>query len=379
MSAPSQKGLALDDTTLHFCPGNVPFHWPNTNEPVTSFRMFKAWAGWWNEPWVNKQAAWHQLASHLKATNGKVLVGTQISCSEEQDDADWENVKEMMKVFGPERVMGLAIGNELELLWTKGSILGDELPECLDRMWNQEYFLNKFHARVRDMDALGEGFKQVKVTSVFGGFVLAEPGLPFYELCDIHDRCARVGTFSNNVTHFFGDRYAHTINIYPYFEDPFIEYDTPGEEPPKCNNALAYCRCFQSDDASTCNFSWMVGRVRERLEMLGNADATLWIGETGWSSPMADTMDTKMRWCADWSTKESFAEYYTNFLDWDLNMNGRYRGPDHVFYFTMRDSDNFGKVESFGLIGDGDPLQWCTNTTCKVQQASFPTPPALVL
>merc|ERR1712166_174381 len=100
-------------------------------------------------------------------------------------------------------------------------------------------------------------------------------------------------------------------------------------------------------------------------------DATLWIGETGWSAPAAETMDTKMKWCADWSTKESFADYYTNFLDWDLKMNGKYRGPDHVFYFTMRDSQNFGEVESFGLIGDGDPTQWCVNTTCKIQQPSM--------
>jgi hypothetical protein len=378
VSAPSHKGLALDDTTLHFCPANMPFHWPNTDEPVTSYRMFKAWAGWWNEPWVNKEAAWKAIASHLEAVNGKVLVGTQISCSEEQDDEDWENVKAMMKILGPKRMMGLAIGNELELLWTKTSII-ENLPECLDRMWNQEYFLKKFHARVQEMDAMGEGFGQITVTSVFGGFVLAEPGLPFYELCDVNDRCARVGTFINNVTQHFGDRYAHTINIYPYFQDYFIEYDQPVTDPPTCSKALATCKCLKTDDPDKCDLTWNVGRVRARLEGLGNADATLWLGETGWSAPKAETMDTKMQWCEEWSSEESFRDFYTNFLDWDLSMNGKYRGPDHVFYFTMRDSSNFGKIENFGLIGGGDPLQWCTNTTCKVQQPSLLSPPALVV
>merc|ERR1719469_958455 len=57
-----------------------------------------------------------------------------------------------------------------------------------------------------------------------------------------------------------------------------------------------------------------------------------------------------------------------------MNINSAFRGPDHVFYFTMRDSQNFGKAESFGLMGDGDPLQWCTNTTCKIQRSNSPPP-----
>jgi len=374
ISAPLQKGLALDDTTLHWCPENMPFHWPNTDEPVTSFRMFKAWAPWWKEDWLDKAVAWQHLASHLEATNGKVLVGTQITCIEEDDDEDWENVKAMLNIFGPERVMGLSVGNELELLWTKGSVLKDiDLPICLDRMWNQRYFLNKFHSRVQEMDALGAGFEQLQVTSAFGGFILAgEP--PFHDVCDIHGTCALVNTFIKNVTMSYGQRYAHTLNVYPYFEKK--DYDEPVEDPPQCDEALTFCRCFESAHPSNCSFTNMVEAVRKRLDMSKNADATLWIGETGWSAPKATTLGGNMSTCDDWSSKESFAKYYTNFLDWDLNMNGKYRGPDHVFYFTMRDSENFGKPESFGLIGDGDSSKWCTNTTCKIQQASFPPPKA---
>jgi len=301
----------------------------------------------------------------------QVLVGTQISCSEEEDDADWENVKEMLQIFGPGQIMGVAIGNELELLWTKESTYNGTLPECLERVWgNESYFLNKFHDRVRDLDSLDGGvFKAVKVTSVFGGFILAEPGLPFYDRTD--KNVARVGPFITNVTDTYGERYAHTINIYPYFEERFVEHDVKGEYPPTCSKALEKAVCFDADDPDQCLFTWMVGRMRRRLHLLGNASSTLWVGETGWSYPQAHTLDTKMAKCNQWSTPKSKANFYTNFLKWDLNMNGEYKGPDHVFYFAMRDSTNFGKQEGFGLIGDGEPTSWCTNTTCKLQQSSL--------
>lgn len=34
--------------------------------------------------------------------------------------------------------------------------------------------------------------------------------------------------------------------------------------------------------------------------------------------------------------------YYQNFLRWTLDISADVRGPDHVFYFTARDSGNFG-------------------------------------
>lgn len=39
-----------------------------------------------------------------------------------------------------------------------------------------------------------------------------------------------------------------------------------------------------------------------------------------------------------------FVRYYKNFLAWDLNI-GEELGPDHVFYFTLRDAVNFGVGE----------------------------------
>lgn len=370
ITAASKKGLALDDTTLHWCPDNMHFHWPNTNEPVTSFRMFKAWAPWWNEAFVDKERAWSSLNRYLEANNAQVLVGTQISCSEEEDDADWENVKAMMRIFGPEQIMGLAIGNELELLWTKTSIYNETvLPDCLDRIWNRGYFLNKFRSRVQELDEMGEAFRNIPVTSVFGGFILAEPGWPFYERTD--QNIARINTFISAVDHLYGDRYVHTVNLYPYFEEAFVEYDDPDSGFADCQTGLQHALCMGADDPNSCTLTWMVGRMRQRLHALGRPDARLWLGETGWSYPVAHTLATKMRQCAEWSTPAAKAEYYQNFLEWDMDMNSRYKGPDHVFYFAMRDSSNFGFQEGFGLVGDGDPMAWCTNTTCEMQQSSL--------
>lgn len=370
IAASSKKGLALDDTTLHYCPDNMHFKWPNTNEPVTSFRMFKAWAPWWNEPWVSKEAAWTSLSRFLNASHARVLVGTQISCNEEDDDADWENVKAMIRIFGAEHIMGLAIGNELELLWTQSSVYNETvLPDCLDRVWNQGYFLNKFHDRVRELDEMGEAFRNIPVTSVFGGFILAEPGWPFYESTD--ENIARVNTFINSVTYTYGDRYVHTVNIYPYFEEGFVEYDDPSSGEASCFSGLEHALCIGTDDPDSCMLTWMIHRIRQRLHALGRPNATLWLGETGWSYPAAHTLATKMRQCQEWSTPASKAHYYQNFLSWDMELNNRYRGPDHIFYFAMRDSTNFGYQEGFGLVGDGDPFAWCTNTTCEMQQSSL--------
>jgi len=93
---------------------------------------------------------------------------------------------------------------------------------------------------------------------------------------------------------------------------------------------------------------------------------TLWVGETGWSFPRSKTLSTDMKKCTEWSDESSFKTYYNNFLQWDMKLYG-IRGPDHVFYFTMRDSVANGLPEFFGLVGDGGPTKLCQNTTCKLQ------------
>ncbi|CAK0901482.1 unnamed protein product [Prorocentrum cordatum] len=56
-----------------------------------------------------------------------------------------------------------------------------------------------------------------------------------------------------------------------------------------------------------------------------------------------------------------FRVYYEGFLAWDLRVTSEALPPDMVFYFTVRDSDNAGYEEHFGLIGR------CADSRCKME------------
>merc|ERR1712187_648955 len=100
---------------------------------------------------------------------------------------------------------------------------------------------------------------------------------------------------------------------------------------------------------------------------LSKPTARFWVGEVGWSAPKASTLKTAVQGCAEFSGYKMFYDYYKNFLAWDLSIplaeeetsNG-YAPPEMVFYFSMRDSANFGETEHFGLIGK------CDDSKCKL-------------
>eukprot|EP00443_Scrippsiella_acuminata_P102439 CAMPEP_0115638004 /NCGR_PEP_ID=MMETSP0272-20121206/34498_1 /TAXON_ID=71861 /ORGANISM="Scrippsiella trochoidea, Strain CCMP3099" /LENGTH=495 /DNA_ID=CAMNT_0003075101 /DNA_START=63 /DNA_END=1548 /DNA_ORIENTATION=- len=345
------KGMCLDDTTFSNCSDEMPFKWPNTNEPIKSIRLFSAWQASWPEG--GRAKAWAHLADFVKSNGVKVLVGTQITCNETDDDGDWQHVLELMQMIGAEHIMGLAVGNELELLYQKEEVKAD--PACIPRLWKGGYIWNKTVERVRHMDSLGEGFEHIPVTSVFGGMILGME--PFFE-----QPYAMVASYMANATAEFGRRWVFSLNIYPYF-DPGNTLD-PGSAD-TCNGAISRCTCF--NDGTQCLTKSMLGAMRERMHSVTNrTNDLLWIGETGWSYPMSSTLSMPMRNCTEFSSRPVYETYYKNFLSWDLQM-GDVRGPDHVFYFTMRDSVNFGMEEHFGLIGQ------CGETKCKLQKASTTT------
>ncbi|CAE7755535.1 CARNS1, partial [Symbiodinium pilosum] len=70
----------------------------------------------------SREEAWEQLLDAVKSNGVKVLVGTQITCDEQDDDRDWRLVKELLQKLGRDHVMGVAVGNELELLQFKKGI-----------------------------------------------------------------------------------------------------------------------------------------------------------------------------------------------------------------------------------------------------------------
>ncbi|CAK9002732.1 unnamed protein product [Durusdinium trenchii] len=145
---PEQKGLAIDDTTFHECGHAIPRMWPNTQAPLTSLRLFKAWDKAW--PDGGRVEAWSQLEVVVREGQMQVLVGTQVTCDEQDDDRDWRLVKQLVQVLGRQHVMGIAVGNELELLQFKENVS----TECIQRMWKGGYFLRKLSERAADLDHL---------------------------------------------------------------------------------------------------------------------------------------------------------------------------------------------------------------------------------
>eukprot|EP00930_Biecheleria_cincta_P071379 TRINITY_DN5888_c0_g1_i2.p1 TRINITY_DN5888_c0_g1~~TRINITY_DN5888_c0_g1_i2.p1 ORF type:complete len:687 (+),score=140.20 TRINITY_DN5888_c0_g1_i2:51-2063(+) len=349
---PDRKGMALDDTTMSGCPGLINVKWPNTQTNITSIRLFKAWDKGWDTN-LSRHHIWAKLREFTYRNNAKILYGTMISCDEKQDDEDWEMVKDLMKFIGRDHVMGLSIGNEIELLHFKK----DTPKDCAVRIWRDGYFMRKVMSRSKDLGAM-PGFEGIYLTTAMGGYVLTplpkdNPG-PFINIDE-----ASVLTFLKQVIGAFGQRWVFTWNIYPYF-DPNLVMDGNAEH--TCNQALAAAVNFAPGSAGPL----MLKVLRQRIQQLtGRGDDVMWVGETGWSSPRADTLTTNVgNNCGKpWNAIEVFQIYYQNFLEWDMIMFDKTtKGVDHAFFFSFRDSINFGDHEYFGLESD------CNALKCKIQQ-----------
>lgn len=343
----SQKGLALDDTTLHWCADQIPGSWPNTDEPVTSIRIFKAWQGWWTD--MDKHQAWSRIVDFVHGQSARALVGTSIGCNEEDDDRDWTDVAQLIQMLGPDHVMGLAIGNEVDILWQEGVT-----ADCVNRMWNGNYFARKFKERAQALDAM-EGFagRNIPVTTVLSEFSLA--GDPFVE----DPSKARVNSFVTDMHGTYGDRFVFTFNLYPYFDESSKYFSV--------QDALKRGTCFGE---AGCLFADVGKTFRKRVTEIAGG-AKMWIGETGWSSPAASTLPEPMHSWPEFSSLAAFRSSYERFLSWDLSLDGE-AGPDHVFYFTMRDATAFGnRLEGFGLVGDRrGQAHLCDEPACKIQGAT---------
>jgi hypothetical protein len=308
--------------------------------------LFKAWDPSW-EP-EGRVPAWVRLKAHVIYSGAKVLLGAPVSCSKEDDDMYWSWTRELMKFLGPDHILGLGIGNELELLQFKG---GEITDECVEDIWENGYFWRRFTDSVADMDSI-PGFDGLPVTSVFGGYAIGGNGVGFME----QPRKARVNSFMRNATEKFGQRYAFTWNIYPYFNGGLNLY------------ALDYALCWNEQD---CFVPMRLRDARKKQQKLtGKAGEIMWVGETGWSYPKAASLQTSNKNSEAWSSRQTFARAYQEFLAWDMDIDREsgdenLAGPDVAFYFTVRDSLQFGKEEHFGLIDT------CSAPECKLHGDDF--------
>ncbi|CAE7511582.1 CARNS1 [Symbiodinium sp. CCMP2592] len=341
MTAADSKGLAIDDTTFSQCPSLALTKWPNTHNRISSVRLFKAWDSSWDAKY-DRKAIWFALREYIWENNIKVLFGTLISCNETADDADWAYVKELMGYIGWYYTMGLAIGNEVELIHKHPS----SSPACNARLFQGKYFQNKVDARIQDMDQM-EGFSSVPLTTVMGGFVLS--GAPF-----INTPFAGVADFFRYVSGRYGRRWVYTWNVYPYF-DPNVQVNPA--DPAACGRVLYAAQSFAVDGMITTQLRSLRASTQA---VTGRWDDVTWLGETGWSFPQATTLHTPMSACPGFSGPENFLKYYQNFMNWDLSLGQGAHPINHVFFFTMRDSINWQMSEYFGLVPD------CKSNLCKL-------------
>lgn len=373
----ANKGIAIDDETFLNCMSALPEHWPNTDHPVLSLRLFASWKG---KNITGRIPAYTALASYVWRHNAKVLVGMEISCNETKDEEDMEHVLELMQMLGREHIMGVAIGNELEILWQKADSnfpIGS-CPDttssracgkhaCILNLWHRGGFWWKFQQRVNRIDQLG--FQGVPVTSVFGGTAMAgHLNYSFYERGG-----ARVESFFRNATALYGkDRFVFTFNFYGYF-DPTACKDAE-DQATCCREVVDNDACFNCDGKGHGFVPANVRTARTKIKNItGDNGWKLWIGETGWSSPISDTLwhvNGNLAHCPLFSSEAAQTAYYSNFLTWDLS-NGHdpdhhpeqhvIEPADHVFWFSLRDSKNFKLGEHFGLIPT------CQDTKCKIK------------
>jgi hypothetical protein len=75
-----------------------------------------------------------------------------------------------------------------------------------------------------------------------------------------------------------------------------------------------------------------------------------------------------MKKCREFSSVEAYQQFYKGFAAWDLsisNSSDPLTAPEHVFWFTMRDSYVFGILEYFGLVAN------CGDWQCKITDANL--------
>merc|ERR1712187_752017 len=136
------KGIALDDTTFENCADQIPTHWPNTNQKVLSVRLFKPWG--MTDPKFfhgDRHKSWKGLKGFAQASGAKFLVGVSVTCNHNEDEQEWSVGREFIKYVGADHILGIAIGNEIDLQVGGGF--------CKGTLWRGEY-LRTFKQRVHE-------------------------------------------------------------------------------------------------------------------------------------------------------------------------------------------------------------------------------------
>lgn len=361
------KGLAVDDTTWNGCPGKVPMHWPvYTGSEVKNLRLFKADSALGDQ-------AWQSLEAFLQRSGGGVLVGSSISCDRQADRTDWENVKILIKRLGRPRVLGLAIGNEVEV-----ALIDPKTPKsCKDMII--PYLIDEFSRRSRELDNLdGDSFATLPLTVVTTAGVMTATNSSIAETMSFTPLWENV--FSRIHGDVSPDRFTFTFNVYPYFDacPPALLPPHPPGTFLDCDTWRRLTSCF--DDKQLCytphvlaGARWAIRKFQAKHAPAGQPASRMWVGELGWSSPSAPSLVACKEGvpCEHWSDLKVLEEYYRGYASWDLTLADGLEPPELAFYFTIRDSFDGGRAEHFGLCGSAPTSEVdlgasCANTTSKL-------------
>lgn len=232
-------------------------------------------------------------------------------------------------MLGKDHIMGVAIGNELDVAGNNQACWGQGLfPTGNDHFWNM------FKSRVDDLDSMG--FNETKVTVVWSmGLIGGDPfnGAIMDFLTKAHDN--------------YGDRWVWSVNPYPIWD-----HSQQPQNPQECD--------FKIDNAIALSYTKTgMSTVRTKVNTYAGESALVWATESGWSAPgiQQAAQEAIVQRCPRWAAQETLWTFYQNLMDWDMTLNDGLRDLDHMFYFTLRDVHG----ESFGMI------QNCDATQCKLQ------------
>jgi exo-beta-1,3-glucanase (GH17 family) len=320
------KGIALDDTTFESCSNKIPVTWPLTKEPVKSIRLFKPWG--LTAPKIfhaNLSLALDDLVKYAKAHNAAYLVGISVTCNEKTDQTEWDAGMKLLRMLGPEHVMGLAVGNEVD--WNMAASV------CRNDLFQGGKYLERFKARVADLDSI-PGMSEKPLTAVLSDRYGLDPG-------------SHNANFVNSLWEIYGTRYVASFNVYPQFSN--------GLAMAGCKGAVDVGTKFTMDEPGGFVPS-VVKHYREKIAENKWDGMKLWVTETGWATEAYCALGC-IPACNGHEPQEKF---YKQFLDWDLSA-GEDAKADHVFFFTIRDSSNFGFPERFGVIKS------CQSEECKFE------------
>jgi len=338
VQALDRKGLNVDDITLEYCTEKIPELWPNTFGPISAVRFLRPWNPDWDRP--RRKLAMQQIADYAISNGVKVLLTTSVTCYEDKDNESWSWTKDILHTLGPNNILGLAVGDEIDQYYrlvTKG---------CAEKVWDEGRFWSEFKLRVKDLDAMG--LSRVPVTAVLSTHSL-HGGYPFTEI----KGQALIKSFLKNATEKYGTRFVFTVNLDPY-HDPSLKLDEGSTD--TCFGALDRALCWDSG----CLVPDTLKLIRQRIDALtGSQDYRFWVGKVGWANENSSHLHTEMQYCKNFSTNQSLETFYKGFLQWDFTMDSG-QPPEFVFYQGLRDVPVFGPVEHFGLI------ETCESETCKI-------------